>query len=997
MVQRTMFGFAQVLAGFLLTLAAAFSANAQDTLKGVALVIGQSKYEHITPLTNPAQDARDIAKLLTDLGFDARSVSDRDASKLSRDLERFVEDAEGTDVAILYYAGHGIEASGENWLVPVDADASSLLDAREKLVPVGEILKQLQAAVPITVVLLDACRTNPFPADAVLKITPSGSGNTVSAGGLSIVRGAVSMTANKPANDNLGVVIGFAAEPGKPALDGAIGENSPYAAALIRHLTAMKGAEFGQVMRMVTEEVYLDTKAQQRPWVNESLRRFLYFGVAPDEPTGVEGQINGERRQLLLTIADLPDVQRAQVETVALQDAVPLDALYGVLRAMGEERTPQNPGEMAKALEEQAGRLKKLLSDRDALRTDDPQTQTLLASADQAINEGAIQTARSFLDQAVHRVEATQGTVDEAEEIIKNKRIADAAIYARRAEASVLVFEYASAAADYAKAFELIEKWDEKLRWNYKNLQAEALGKLGYAKGDRKALDDAVSAYQQVLDMIPRGDQGRDFAITNNNLATVLETIGNRETGTETLERAVSLYRDSLAFFDKSADPKDDVNWAAAQNNIGNVLITIGERKGDNAILDQAVDAHRAALARRDRTKNSYDWASSQNNLGLALYLVAEKKGGGKFYDEAEAAYRKALEEWTRTKYPAEWAMTLNNLSNTLNAQGNERAEPAKFREAAANYRQALEVRTREIFPVAWGNTQINLGVALTYAAKFSTGTDDVNGAIEAFTSALEVFPRETLPLEWASVQTNLGSALQLLGQRTMAAEPVERSVAQYSEARKVYTRENFPMDWAMTHYNSGNSLKLLAGLTQQPERYREAADAYQESLKEYTRERVPEQWAITQANLGSALQFVGSPDSLRESIEARRAALEVLTLENSRLDWASAQSGLGMSLNNLGLFEQTNKYAGEAETAFIESLKVYTEESDPIQWAFGKNNIGDVYWNRGTIGKDKKSLEKALEYFAEARAGFERAGGQMMIPLVDSKVDVVKKAIAAL
>ena len=163
MVQRTMFGFAQVLAGFLLTLAAAFSANAQDTLKGVALVIGQSKYEHITPLTNPAQDARDIAKLLTDLGFDARSVSDRDASKLSRDLERFVEDAEGTDVAILYYAGHGIEASGENWLVPVDADASSLLDAREKLVPVGEILKQLQAAVPITVVLLVApFYTSPF-------------------------------------------------------------------------------------------------------------------------------------------------------------------------------------------------------------------------------------------------------------------------------------------------------------------------------------------------------------------------------------------------------------------------------------------------------------------------------------------------------------------------------------------------------------------------------------------------------------------------------------------------------------------------------------------------------------------------------------------------------------------------------------------------------------------------------------------------------------------
>ena len=70
-----------------------------------------------------------MVKLLSDLGFDARSVSDRDAKKLKRDLERFVEDAEGADVAFLYYSGHGIESGGENWLIPVDADVSSLGDA----------------------------------------------------------------------------------------------------------------------------------------------------------------------------------------------------------------------------------------------------------------------------------------------------------------------------------------------------------------------------------------------------------------------------------------------------------------------------------------------------------------------------------------------------------------------------------------------------------------------------------------------------------------------------------------------------------------------------------------------------------------------------------------------------------------------------------------------------------------------------------------------------
>ncbi|MER9045784.1 caspase family protein [Mesorhizobium sp. M0923] len=99
------------------------------SLKGVALIVGQSKYRHITALPNPANDARDIAKLLTDLGFDARSVTDRDAAKLKRDLERFAEDAEDADVALIYYSGHGIEAGGENYLVPVDADVSSLKDA----------------------------------------------------------------------------------------------------------------------------------------------------------------------------------------------------------------------------------------------------------------------------------------------------------------------------------------------------------------------------------------------------------------------------------------------------------------------------------------------------------------------------------------------------------------------------------------------------------------------------------------------------------------------------------------------------------------------------------------------------------------------------------------------------------------------------------------------------------------------------------------------------
>src|SRR4051794_11961112 len=190
--------FGAVLALMLLTLPASLHA-AEKSLKGVALVIGQSKYEHIPELANPANDAREMVKLLSDLGFDARSVSDRDAKKLKRDLERFVEDAEGADVALLYYSGHGIESGGENWLVPVDADVSSLDNADDALVPLSSVMDELKGVVPVTIVLLDACRTNPFPASALVRESPADPGAPIGAGGLTPVRGAVSFAAVEPA------------------------------------------------------------------------------------------------------------------------------------------------------------------------------------------------------------------------------------------------------------------------------------------------------------------------------------------------------------------------------------------------------------------------------------------------------------------------------------------------------------------------------------------------------------------------------------------------------------------------------------------------------------------------------------------------------------------------------------------------------------------------------------------------------------------------------
>ena len=123
---------------------------------------------HARKLTNPDQRcARHRGDARRASASRPTSSNDRDARKLRRDLEGFVEDAEGADVAIIYYSGHGIEAGGENFLVPVDADVSSLDDAGEKLVPLSKIVAELKATVPVTIVLLDACRNDPFPPGAM--------------------------------------------------------------------------------------------------------------------------------------------------------------------------------------------------------------------------------------------------------------------------------------------------------------------------------------------------------------------------------------------------------------------------------------------------------------------------------------------------------------------------------------------------------------------------------------------------------------------------------------------------------------------------------------------------------------------------------------------------------------------------------------------------------------------------------------------------------------
>ncbi|UVK51769.1 caspase family protein [Mesorhizobium sp. AR02] len=622
-------------------------ADAARPLRGVALVIGESQYRSLPALPNPANDARAVAQLLTSLGFEVSSIPDGDGPRLARGLKHFVEDAAGADVALLYYSGHGIEAGGEDYLVPVDADASSLADPANRLVPVSALLAELKASVPVAIVLLDACRSNPFPPDATL--TARSGPVPVAAAGLDLARGAAPLADAADAPQSLGEVIGFAAEPGRAALDGEPGGNSPYAAALLKHFAA-GGFAFGDVMTMVAEEVYVNTAGRQLPWTNASLRRLLYFGQAPEETGSDEASIRSARRKLLLTIAATPAEQRSMVETVAAQNEVPLDQLYGMLGALQVD-TSRGPGELRVQLAAGAQKLREILAQHDTETRQDPELIRLSGLADRAQSEGAINLALTFRAKASARAEEISKELDEAEANIKQRRLELADTFADHARTAILNFDYRTAAQRYEDAFRQAERWDPKAAFLYKIFEADALTDQGMIKGENAALSQAVDVYEAAK-LLPGVTVFGGPAGVAINEGITLTALAERENGTARIEQAIGVYEDALKVFTRKRAPQQ---WATVLINLGNAYDLMGQRAGGTAYYAKAMDAFRQATKVYTKKTSPDEWAGLQNNIGNEFTALGDAGDARKNYAAAIDAFHGALTVWTRDKVPVQW------------------------------------------------------------------------------------------------------------------------------------------------------------------------------------------------------------------------------------------------------------------------------------------------------------------------------------------------------
>ncbi len=238
----------------------------RETGRRVALVIGNNAYAHVRPLPNPANDARAMAKSLRDIGFVVTEGTDLDRTAMQATIRDFLRDAARSQVAVVYYAGHGVQIDGRNYLVPIDIQFQSGSGMTEAMMDMDTIMAGLDDQVRTNILILDACRNNPMAP----KLASAGPTRDIEAGsGL-----AAPATLGAGSTLGAGTLIAFATAPGQVALDGE-GANSPFSAALSRHI-GTPGLEV-QMLTRVRAEVVATTKSKQVPWSNSSLLGEVYL------------------------------------------------------------------------------------------------------------------------------------------------------------------------------------------------------------------------------------------------------------------------------------------------------------------------------------------------------------------------------------------------------------------------------------------------------------------------------------------------------------------------------------------------------------------------------------------------------------------------------------------------------------------------------------------------------------------------------------------------
>jgi hypothetical protein len=409
----------------LLTLVVAGPALAQG--KRVALVIGNSEYKHTPRLENPKNDAGDMAATLKKLGFGVIEGRDLDKAAMDRTIRDFAEALGGAQTGLFFYAGHGLQVGGQNYLVPIDAKLTTASAVDFEMVRLDLVHRTMERETSTNIIIMDACRDNPLARNLARAL---GTRST------QIGRGFA------PVESGEGTLISYSTQPGNVALDGK-GRNSPYTAALLKHV-AVPGDDLPTILINVRNDVMKETERRQVPWEHSAMTAKFYF--IPPRPTGQQiefqfwSSVKDSTSPAVLNTylerypaGEYAPIARALVDHYDRQLKLELAAREGERRRQEEEMKAAE----AKRLEDaQRAREAALTTERKrAEETKNSQEAQRLEKELHARNEElrkaldevriAREAAKAAEEQRLAALKAAESATSAAEETIAKKRDAD--------------------------------------------------------------------------------------------------------------------------------------------------------------------------------------------------------------------------------------------------------------------------------------------------------------------------------------------------------------------------------------------------------------------------------------------------------------------------------------------------------------------------------------------------------------------------------------------
>ncbi|MEM8675601.1 MAG: caspase family protein [Cyanobacteria bacterium P01_G01_bin.67] len=271
-----------------------------------ALVIGNGAYQE-DPLVNPVNDSTDVAEAFQELGFEVILLQNKDLREMEEAIEDFSQKLRQGGVGIFYYAGHGVQVNGENYLVPLQAQLNRQKDIRYEAVPLGKVLNVMEdAETQVNIVIIDACRDNPFYRRWRLRN-----------------RGSSSFRGLAPVQSAQGTLISFATAPGAFAEDGE-GENSPFTFHLLQHIKT-PNLPVELMFKLVRAGVVRSTNSRQTPWEQSSLLGEFSFNAVQEQPTLLSQSSSSTTTDVVTQPISLPSTPQSQPEPNLFSEATGVD------------------------------------------------------------------------------------------------------------------------------------------------------------------------------------------------------------------------------------------------------------------------------------------------------------------------------------------------------------------------------------------------------------------------------------------------------------------------------------------------------------------------------------------------------------------------------------------------------------------------------------------------------------------------------------------------